>query len=297
MPEITATQARLAIPPARPMLHPGIPPVAVAERPQPPPTSSPLAPWPRLIHQVWVGPSSLPAKWQDFGDGWRAMHPDWGYRLWADADVPALVNDCRAALGPDCPDLAGLIGMDINLGYVSDILRLMVVYLYGGVYLDTDCEALRPLDGLTANCDAFIGATCDGNRFPGVQVENAVLGGRPRHPFWGLALRELPRGLAESYEPDKNWTTIYATGPGYLSRRLLEWRATPASLASDVAILPNRFLYPLHYDSPTSGPEYDAAWGSAYSHHHFGQSWVKTGLPDVNSLSTGYEAAGYGGKS
>lgn len=44
-----------------------------------------------------------------------------------------------------------------NYGEQSDILRYELLYLYGGVYVDTDMQAVRPLDDLCKVRRAWLG--------------------------------------------------------------------------------------------------------------------------------------------
>ena len=58
-------------------------------------------------------------------------HPDWEYKLWTDETVKeiTLINQ-------------ELFDKAKNYGEKSDILKWELVYRFGGVYIDTDMEAL-----------------------------------------------------------------------------------------------------------------------------------------------------------
>ena len=112
---------------------------------------------PKRLHQIWLGGKPIPKRWADFSERLRQMHPAWEYRLWTDADLPELFAADPFKLERHfdrCP----------NFGFQSDLMRLMILWQVGGVYLDTDCEPLRPLDGLQESLDAFVGATFSPSR-------------------------------------------------------------------------------------------------------------------------------------
>jgi len=188
-------------------------------------------------------------------------------------------------------NLATIFGLWQNFGYQSDIVRLALLWLHGGVYLDTDCEVFRPLDPLLFGCDAFCGATFPGEPFPQVHVQNAVLGSCPRHPWLTLTLARLSEGLAKATEGTRDgaitlrqakselMNILDLTGPGLLSRSLTEYRARPVSLVSDVRVIPARFLFPAGPDKPQSPEQYP----DALLLHRWDNSWGKTESKNTES--------------
>jgi len=259
-------------------------------RPRPAPPEIKAAPGiPRVLHQIWLGPAPLPPEDAAWAAGLRALHPAWGYRLWTDADLPGLWAfdpfGLRAAF-----DLAH------NYGYQSDLLRLLILWLYGGVYLDTDCEGLAPLDPLLVGCDAFLGATFQPQPHEGIYIENAVMGAAPRHPFLSQVLTKLAaqsaswpaRGAPLAAGTPKTGLgtldTVYLTGPGMLSAALDEYRRAPGvngaglscplALLSDVAVIPPRYLY-AHLPDWGMAPAAQTGPSEARIRHHWGGKWFQ----------------------
>ena len=195
---------------------------------------------PRIIHQVWVGPNPLPQEFVRYRESWRRHHPDWEMRLWTEENLPT-----------------DLVRKEVyerlrNPAERSDIIRLEVLYRFGGVYVDTDVECLRPIDPLLEeDVDFFAGYI--GTKHVGPKklenaVNNALIAVEARHPVLERALRELRPVTA--YGVDK-----HGTGPWFLTELL---RDHP-----EVTIHPQELFY----------PSTDAERERAYTIHHDAASW------------------------
>ena len=146
---------------------------------------------PRILHRVWVGPDPLPEDFARNGESWRRHHPDWEMRLWTEDELPRDLTR---------PEVYERLRKPTER---SDIIRLEVLFRFGGVYVDTDFECLRPIEPLVEEGVDFF--TC--YLKPG-RVNNAVIGSVAGHPLLERALRELrPR---TEYGYDK-----HGTGPFY----------------------------------------------------------------------------------
>lgn len=101
----------------------------------------PLLPLIRTIHQVWLGPDPLPATYQAYADSWRRHHPDWQYILWTEDDLDAF------------PLFRRLEHLCDHHAQRADLLRICILAVAGGLYVDTDVECLAPWDDLLAQQD------------------------------------------------------------------------------------------------------------------------------------------------
>ena len=87
---------------------------------------------PRILHWVWVGGGGeIPAKFRPMMDSWRTLHPEWQTVIWTDDKVTWELRNSALMLQAD------------TYAELSDIVRLEVVERFGGVYIDTDFEALQ----------------------------------------------------------------------------------------------------------------------------------------------------------
>ena len=90
---------------------------------------------PKIIHYCWFGGNELSVKAVECIDSWRRFCPDYEIREWNEQNydverIPYIRDAYR----------------EKKWAFVSDYVRLDVVYRYGGIYLDTDVEVIKPLD-------------------------------------------------------------------------------------------------------------------------------------------------------
>ena len=128
---------------------------------------------PRILHQVWLGLNPLPDEFAAYGETWRAHHPDWRFELWTEDHLP---DDLRLL------EVRDRLRVPAER---ADILRLEVLWRYGGVYLDTDFECKKSLDPLLDDVEFFTAYLKPG------RVNNAIIGATTQHPILDRALREL----------------------------------------------------------------------------------------------------------
>jgi mannosyltransferase OCH1-like enzyme len=118
---------------------------------------------PLILHQIWIGPKKMPTKWMD---GWRKLNPDMEYNLWTNYHGFRYEKKIRHL---------------IERGYIScatDIMRVEILYDHGGVYVDADSIALKPIqDAPFMNSDFW--AVQDYTEW----VANGTIGCTPGHPI------------------------------------------------------------------------------------------------------------------
>lgn len=201
---------------------------------------------PRIFHRIWLG-SELPEDVERFGRAWLDLHPGWTLHTWREWDMPALRNQFwfdRA------PSYAGQ----------ADIARLELLYLFGGVYVDTDEEPLRSIEDLIAEMSCFI-ASEDGQ-----WLSTGVVGCTPRHPFLARLIDGVPDSLLTNPDAPPN----VQTGPQYVTRTWLTYKESAG--VEPIEILPAPLFYPYHFSEPerAGGPFPDA-----YAVHHWAKTWVE----------------------
>ena len=201
--------------------------------------------WPKVFHRIWLDEPERP----EFA-GWRdrlaELHPDWEIRTWQDSSEFTWLRN---------KDLFYRYLETDPFGRVPDILRYELLWKYGGVYIDTDFEPLRPLDPLLEDPRPF--AAWENDR----TMCTALLASPPKHP----AIGELIEGLPAQCAATEDKTPNYATGPEYATAH---WRRR-----NDVRRLPPWTFYPVGWwerhllgDPANYHPD-------TFAVHHWSKGW------------------------
>jgi hypothetical protein len=197
---------------------------------------------PRILHRVV--PEQTSDVIEGYWRGWGDLHPGWELRTWRDPIDPGAF--------PLTSPHWGSVACGAQL---ADLVRLEVLWHFGGVYVDSDVEPYRPLDPLLP-LSAFAAWEDDKH------VPNAVIGAAPHHPAIRdcitLAIEAMPQGVWEA-------------GVGVTSA-VLPWRP-------DVLLLPPGSFYPYHYSRARRerGVDHSTSQPWAFAAHHWAGSWLPEG--------------------
>lgn len=100
---------------------------------------------PKRIHYMWLGGKPLPKSLQYCIDSWKKYCPDYEIVRWDESNYDIDKHPyMRQAYEKGA------------YGFVPDYARLDILCRYGGIYMDTDVELIRPLDELLYQ-EAFCG--------------------------------------------------------------------------------------------------------------------------------------------
>ena len=92
---------------------------------------------PRIIHYCWFGHDAMPELALRCIESWHKFMPDYEYRLWNEDTF-----DINSSPYTQEAYIAG------RFAFVSDVVRLVALYEYGGIYMDVDFEVYKPFDDL-----------------------------------------------------------------------------------------------------------------------------------------------------
>lgn len=92
---------------------------------------------PKIIHYCWFGGKPLPDDVRKYIATWKKYCPDYEIKRWDESNFNVNQNDyCREAYQAK------------KWAFVTDYVRLKVLYDYGGFYMDTDVEICKSLEDL-----------------------------------------------------------------------------------------------------------------------------------------------------
>lgn len=122
------------------------------------------------IHQIWVGNKRIPSHIKKHMNDVKEYHKDFNYYFWDDDNLPELPENLK----------------DIYNNYEqpaikADLLRMYIVYKFGGIYLDADFKTINGLYSISyKECDGFISYN---NSYGMSALANSIFGFKKNNPI------------------------------------------------------------------------------------------------------------------
>jgi len=134
---------------------------------------------PKKIHYIWFGGKPLPERYKKNIETWRRYHPDFEIIRWDESNYDVT----RQRYTREAYE-------NKAWGFVSNQMRLDIIYRHGGIYLDTDVEVRQSFVPLLAD-RAFFGMAvtdrvsngCGFGAVPGEPVIKEMLDAFDERPF------------------------------------------------------------------------------------------------------------------
>lgn len=203
---------------------------------------------PKKIHQIWLG-GPVPDVYKKYMDSWKTMHPDWEYKLWTDKDN-IQIKAKRLFVSAHNPAMK------------SDIMRYEILRQFGGLYVDTDFECLKPFDDLMF-LDFFAGISYDSV----LQLYNGLIASVPNHPIMNDCVN-----VDSDYHGNTPSQIMNATGPNYFTKCFLR------SVVGHVVAFPTEYFYPFPNNVRDEEDPYKYVTENSYAIHHWAVSWTRRNL-------------------
>jgi mannosyltransferase OCH1-like enzyme len=205
----------------------------------------------RTIHYCWFGSKGLPLKYQNLIQLWHHYHPGWKIQEWGRGNLPNLKY------------LQNAMALH-KYANASNWARLWVLEKYGGVYLDTDIEIVRPLDDLL-QFPAFVGFEVKYFDWEGC-VNNAVFGSIKNHWF----VTEMRQQLEEEFDgsEDAHLSSPHLTTRVLKRHGLVKYGRTSLN---GVEIFPIEYFYPFGWHETF---RVQRVTPETRSIHWYGRSWL-----------------------
>jgi mannosyltransferase OCH1-like enzyme len=220
---------------------------------------------PRQIHYVWVG-GPLPEEQREFIQTWRATNPDYEIVRWDESNIDFSIPPIKEAYDRQ------------RWAKVADIVRLLVVAEYGGIYLDTDFRIFKSLDILLRHA-CFYGFQYEAH--PTDWVANGAFGAEANHWFVRQALARLlamPKARFGLERPT-------ASGPKLITKLLreegLRAYSPNGTMVKDIFVCPVPVFYPFSMEE-----EFTPACITTQTlgAHFWSRSWEKDLPPIIRRL-------------
>jgi mannosyltransferase OCH1-like enzyme len=192
---------------------------------------------PKIVHQIWLGKAIRPVDWIKSVKEFCSDH-GYKYMLWTDSNIGHLGIE-------DIPGLNALFNQQkrgeaaASAQGKSDIIRLLALYKFGGIYMDADTVITRPAkfaDFIEKNKAAvFFGWENPKKDL----IANGLIGSWPRHAF----IRTLLEGIVKHAQAEKGEPAWKQLGPLFVTHTYDEKK----EWFPDVHIYPMKFFYPVHW--------------------------------------------------
>ncbi len=201
---------------------------------------------PPMIHYCWFGENDIPEWQQEYMEEWKKKYPEYEFCLWNESNYD--ISCCRYVKE------AYEAG---KYAFVSDYVRMDVVYRYGGIYLDTDVKPAGDINFLR-KYKAFFGygkwpSVASGTGFGGVKGCGII-----------REMRDNPRGRS-GFVPGR--TNIYYEAPVMKDRGFVMDFST--QIKDDICLLSPKYFPPVNYLEEYEMPE------EAVALHMDAGSWKK----------------------
>lgn len=230
---------------------------------------------PKIIHQLWIGPKPPPV---NFMKTWKDIHEPLGYEyiLWNEEEFKK--RGFTSKLQNKINDIEEICGK-------ADILRLEILYHYGGIFVDADSICIEPFCDLLKLGKSFVGYENEIIRNSGwwtskeyddvlarthPLIANGTMAFSSNHDLLRLAIEWIKNNNV-SYKTTKRgaWRNV---GPGLLTRLYFskQW--------DDITILPSYYFIPIH----AKGIEYKKH-GRVFAYQEWGST--KNNYDIMNNIS------------
>lgn len=132
----------------------------------------------KIIHQIWIGPETIPPHVQQYCAYTKSLFHDYEYMFWNNDNLPEMPEGCVRQFNRY--KKRGKPALQ------ADILRYFVMNKYGGIYLDADFCCVRRFDSII-NKDFF----CVSPNLREFHVCNGIFACNKSNPILTKLLNEL----------------------------------------------------------------------------------------------------------
>ena len=162
---------------------------------------------PKIIHQTWKN-NNIPLIWNNAVKSCKKNNTDFKYILWTHKSMDIFVKKFY----PYFYNIYSSYKYDIQR---CDAFRYLVLYKYGGIYLDLDLECKKSLNKFLKYDIVFVRSTNIKTSFT-----NSFYMCIPNHPFFKYCIKELPNNINNYSKYGKHLHVMSSTGPLFLTNMI-----------------------------------------------------------------------------
>ncbi|WP_415945844.1 glycosyltransferase family 32 protein [Selenomonas montiformis] len=206
----------------------------------------------KKIHYCWFGGKEKPEEVEKYLASWRRFCPGYEIIEWNESNFDVTENDyCREAYEAK------------KWAFVTDYVRLKVLYEHGGFYMDTDVEVVKSLDPLRVY-DAVSGYESE------TSIQTGTIGACRENEWIEMLLRDYDsRHFLQadgSFDLTTNVVVITRMTAEYYG---LQFDGLKKSFGRNMVLLPFEYLCAKSYQTGRI-----TKTEHTYTIHHFTGSWL-----------------------
>ena len=221
----------------------------------------------KVIHYCWFGGKPLPPLALKCIESWKKYFPDYEIKEWNESnyDVNSILYTKQAYAAK-------------KYAFVSDYARIDILHRYGGIYLDTDVEIIRPLEDIIEH-GPYMGFECDANSgyknvwdsTPRITVNIGLGFAAIKGDLFLSKMKEIYKTLSFNYKKGAiNTTTVVTIITNELLNEGLE-------IKKGIQHVAGYYIYPAEYFAPKRDAKDKKTFiltDKTRSIHHYAGSWV-----------------------
>jgi mannosyltransferase OCH1-like enzyme len=159
---------------------------------------------PKIIHQTWKT-KDIPNEWKDAVHSCKKINKEFKYLLWTHTTMDNFVKNNY----DNFYKIYKSYKYDIQR---CDAFRYLVLYKYGGIYLDLDIVCNKTLNTFL-HYDIVLAHSPNVKTF----FSNAFFMVKPNHPFFKYCINHLYKNINNYQYFGKHLHVMYSTGPAFLT--------------------------------------------------------------------------------
>ena len=227
---------------------------------------------PKIIHQIWFqGEENIPEHLKEYHKTWIDNNPKFEVKVWDEKSIQEVLikfND---------KETTDMYNNYIYIIQKIDLAKYIILYIYGGIYIDMDVKSLQPItDDFLGDNDVILSKFMNNFLFPIMPniINNGVIMNVPRHPILLYTIEEAKKNKDSfSYYINKTIYIFSSTGPICLTVATNKFKSENDS--SKIKIVDGTYFeacdfIEIHNKECKSSPDH------AIGLHMYESSWIDT---------------------
>lgn len=207
---------------------------------------------PSIIHQTWKN-TVIPENWKEAVASCKEINGDLEYMQWTDASMEEFVKKNYSDFYPVYSSYKYPIQR-------CDAFRYLILYTYGGIYLDMDTVCKKTLKSFL-NYDLVLAKSANLDS----SFTNSFIMAAPQHPFIKFCIDHLPAYANNKVYFGKHLHIMNSTGPSFLTAMLKKYK---------LETIPNHYIFGKEeFAGDCTICNNGTCKGGVYFSHIVGQTW------------------------